>query len=89
MKIGATRREDPHDRLQELSMQVTSPYTLAAWLPTPTPFRMEAAAHQHFAAKRINFRGSGAGTEFFHVAEAEAAAYVIGAGETGRTLIGL
>jgi hypothetical protein len=77
MKIGATRREDPQIRLHELSMQVPSPYTLAGWLPTPTPFRLEAAVHQHFISKRINFRGAGAGTEFFHVSVAEAAAYVV------------
>jgi hypothetical protein len=78
MKIGATRKDSPVDRLKELSRHVTSPFTLAAWLPTPTPFRQEAAAHAHFKDKRINARncGSGAGTEFFHVSTAEAAEWV-------------
>jgi hypothetical protein len=49
---------------------VTSPFRLAAWLPTPTPFRLEAQTHAHFAAKRI--REAGAGTEFFRIGEEEA-----------------
>ena len=76
MKIGATRREDPLVRLREISRFVTEPFILAAWLPTPTPFRQEAAAHRFFNEKRINFRGSGAGTEFFHVTTAEVVGYV-------------
>ena len=78
MKIGFTRKEDPKKRLRELSRYVTSPFTLAAWLPTPTPLRFEAVAHLHFKDKRINFRGSGAGTEFFRIDEAEAVTYVVG-----------
>ena len=74
MKIGATRREDPHIRLRELSRFVTSPFILAAWLPTSTPFRLEAAAHIYFKEKRITAKG--AGTEFFHVVEEEARGYV-------------
>jgi hypothetical protein len=70
MKIGATRREDPNLRLRELSRYVTSPFRLAAWLPTPTPFRLEAQTHAHFVAKRI--REAGAGTEFFRIGEEEA-----------------
>lgn len=75
MKIGATRKEDPHVRLRQLSGLVTTPFILAAWLPTPVPFRMEAAAHLHFKQQRINQRGSGAGTEFFRIGMAEAQAY--------------
>ena len=71
MKIGATRRDDPQIRLRELSQYVTVPFTLAAWLPTPTPFRLEADIHKYFEEKRINTRGSGAGTEFFQIGEAE------------------
>ena len=73
MKIGATRREDPGLRLRELSRYVTSPFVLAAWLPTPTPFRLEAQAHTHFGAKRI--REAGAGTEFFRISVEAAAGY--------------
>ena len=76
MKIGATRRDSPEVRLRELSSHVTSPFTLAAWLRTQTPFRMEAAAHAHFKDKRINSRGSGAGTEFFHISTTEAVEWV-------------
>ncbi len=72
MKIGATRREDPQIRLRELSRHVSSPYILSAWVPTPTPFRLEKTAHLHFKAQRINFKGSGAGTEFFRISSAEA-----------------
>ena len=74
MKIGATRRETPHPRLREISRYVTSPFKLAAWIPTPTPFRIESQMHAHFGAKRI--RAAGAGTEFFHVSEAESKAFV-------------
>jgi hypothetical protein len=74
MKIGATRRETPEPRLRELSRCVTSPFRLAAWLPTPTPFRVEAQAHAFFGARRI--REVGAGTEFFRIGDAEAVAFV-------------
>jgi hypothetical protein len=73
MKIGATRRNDPSLRLRELSRYVTTPFTLVGWIPTPTPFCLESAAHAHFGAKRI--REAGAGTEFFRIGEAEAKAY--------------
>jgi hypothetical protein len=76
MKIGATRKEDPHTRLRQLSSFVTTPFVLAAWLPTPRPFQLEAAAHLHFKQQRINQRRSGAGTEFFRISVAEAVAYV-------------
>lgn len=78
MKIGATRKEDPLIRLRQLSRYVTSPFVLSAWLPTPMPFRLEAAAHLHFKRQRMNSRGCGAGTEFFTVTAAEAGAYVGG-----------
>ena len=78
MKIGATHKEDPDVRLRQISSFVTTPFILVAWLPTPTPFRMEAAAHRHFSQQRINSRGSGAGTEFFRIGEAEAVTYVAG-----------
>jgi hypothetical protein len=74
MKIGATRRETATPRLRELSRHVTSPFKLAAWLPTPTPFRLEMQAHAFFGDKRI--REAGAGTEFFHIGGGEASAYV-------------
>jgi hypothetical protein len=79
MKIGATRRETAAPRLRELSRYVTSPFKLAAWLPTPTPFRMETQAHAFFGDRRI--RAAGAGTEFFHIGGEEARAYVTRAGE--------
>ena len=75
MKIGATRRETPAPRLRELSSYVTSPFKLIAWIPTPTPFRVEAQTHAHFGPKRI--RQAGAGTEFFRITDAEAVAYVL------------
>jgi hypothetical protein len=63
-------------RLRELSSYVTEPFVLARWVPTPTPFKLEAAVHRHFQSARINSRGSGAGTEFFRVGVAAAAAWV-------------
>ena len=80
MKIGCTRRENPLVRLREISQYVTSPFILSAWLPSLTPFMLEAVTHKHFNDKRINTRGSGAGTEFFNVSEAEAVAYCVGNG---------
>ena len=74
MKIGATRRETPEPRLRELSLCVTSPFRLAAWMPTLTPFRLEVQAHAFFGSRRI--REAGAGTEFFRIGDAEAQAYV-------------
>ena len=74
MKIGATRRDDPHIRLRELSRHVTVPFTLVGWIPTPAPFRLESATHAHFAAKRI--RNAGAGTEFFNIDAAIVEEYV-------------
>ena len=72
-KIGATRRSDPATRLRELSRHVTVPFTLTGWIPTPTPFRLEAVAHLHFAAERI--KHAGAGTEFFRIGAEEVEAY--------------
>lgn len=73
-KIGATRRDTPLPRLSELSHGVTSPFKLTAWIPTPTPFRLESQTHARFTAKRI--RNTGAGTEFFNLSEVETAAYI-------------
>ncbi len=74
MKIGATRREDPEVRLRELSRHVTTPFVLAAWIPTATPFRLEKQAHMHFDGQRL--RGvRGTGTEFFAVGVEEARVY--------------
>jgi hypothetical protein len=74
MKIGATRRESPDKRLREISRFVTEKFILAAWVPTPNPFKLEKAAHLYFEDERINSRrgGSGAGTEFFKITSAEA-----------------
>jgi hypothetical protein len=74
MKIGATRRDSPDQRLQQLSRFVTEKFILVAWVPTPFPFKLEKAAHLHFKDERINSRrgGSGAGTEFFKITSAEA-----------------
>jgi hypothetical protein len=75
MKIGATRRDSPDQRLREISRYVTEMFVLVAWIPTPKPFKLEAAAHQHFDRQRINSRsgGTGAGTEFFRITSVEAA----------------
>ena len=76
MKIGATRREDPMIRLQELSRHVTSPFKLCGVIRTATPFRLEAKAHAHFDGRRLNRRGQGVGTEFFAVCEKEVGVYL-------------
>ena len=76
MKIGATRRDSPLMRLREISSYTTTPFILIAWHPSPHPFRLEVAAHLYFREKRINARGSGAGTEFFHISAADALQWV-------------
>ena len=78
MKIGATRRDNPHIRLREISRCVTSPFILSGWLPSPTPFREEAKAHIQFAAQII--KCAGAGTEFFTIGKGDAEAYVVAMG---------
>ena len=76
MKIGATRRSDPLNRLREISRYTTTPFRLVAWRPSARPFNLEAVAHFHFRKQRINTRGAEAGTEFFHISAAEAAEWV-------------
>ena len=69
IKIGCTRRHDPMVRLGELSRYVPIPFKLLFWIPTSTPFSLEAKIHKFFATKRI--RNKGAGTEFFAMAADE------------------
>ena len=76
MKIGATRRSDPLNRLREISRYTTTPFRLVAWRPSARPFNLEAVAHFHFRKQRINTRGAEAGTEFFHISVAEAVEWV-------------
>jgi hypothetical protein len=65
VKIGATRRSDPHARLYELSRWVPSPFCLVYWIPTERPFALETKIHRHYAKERIRVKG--AGTEFFNL----------------------
>jgi hypothetical protein len=81
MKIGATRREDPHLRLRELSSYTTTSFSLVAWFPSAAPFSLENIAHKYFKEKRINTRGSGAGTEFFHISAGEVETWFHGLSE--------
>ena len=69
IKIGCTRRHDPMVRLGELSRYVPIQFNLLFWIPSSTPFGLEAKIHRFFAAKRI--RNKGAGTEFFAMAADE------------------
>ena len=80
MKIGASRR-DPHLRLRELSSYTTTSFSLVAWFPSAAPFRLEKTAHEYFKEKRINTRGSGAGTEFFHISAGEVETWFHGLSE--------
>jgi hypothetical protein len=50
-------------------LYVPIPFKLLFWIPSATPFGLEAKIHRFFAAKRI--RNKGAGTEFFAMAAAE------------------
>jgi len=64
-KIGATRKSDPAQRMKEISKCVPSPFKVVYWIPTTTPFKVEAEIHKHFGAYRI--REAGACTEFFNI----------------------
>ena len=77
MKIGATRRDNPYITLREISLGLTSPFILSAWLPSPTPYRAEAKAHIQFAAQRIKCAGAGTRSQFFTIGKGDAEAYVV------------
>jgi len=64
-KIGATRKNDPSQRMREISRCVPSPFEAVYWIPTTTPFKVEAEIHRHFDAYRI--KEAGACTEFFNL----------------------
>ena len=63
LKIGATRRSEPTQRLYEISRYVPVPFRLIAWIPSSFPFQLEAELHRHFETQRL--KSNGAGTEFF------------------------
>jgi hypothetical protein len=63
LKIGATRRSEPTQRLYEISRYVPVPFRLIAWIPSNFPFQLEAELHRHFDTQRL--KANGAGTEFF------------------------
>jgi hypothetical protein len=63
LKIGATKRSEPTQRLYEISRYVPVPFRLIAWIPSSFPFQLEAELHRHFKAQRL--KSNGAGTEFF------------------------
>jgi hypothetical protein len=63
LKIGATRRSEPTQRLYEISRYVPVPFRLIAWIPSSFPFQLEAELHRHFDTQRL--KANGAGTEFF------------------------
>ena len=65
IKIGATRRAGPEQRLYELSRCVPKPFQLLKWIPDRKPFALENLIHQHFAKRRL--KETGAGTEFFEI----------------------
>jgi hypothetical protein len=65
IKIGATRRSGPEQRLYELSRCVPKPFQLLKWIPDHKPFSLENKIHRHFAERRL--KETGAGTEFFEI----------------------
>ena len=64
-KIGATRRSNASERLRELSQHVPQPFKLIYWVPTTTPYKVEADVHRHFHSYRV--RKPGANSEFFDI----------------------
>ena len=66
IKIGATTKDNPHERILQLSgTNVPKHFELIASVPCAKPFKLEKEIHLHFNATRMIKRG--APTEFFKI----------------------
>lgn len=75
VKIGTTRRLDPHERIKELgSASVAFKFNTHAVLFAEDAFALESKLHKHFDDKRVN--KVNVRKEFFHVDVKEVAEYV-------------
>ena len=75
VKIGTTRRLDPHERIKELgSASVPFKFNTHAVLFAEDAFALESKLHKYFNDKRVN--KANVRKEFFHVDVKEVAEYV-------------
>lgn len=69
VKMGATMKDSPYNRLKELSSCLPQSFELLACVPTTDPFAVEKLVHAHFDQFRIKKRSTGRNTEFFMVSK--------------------
>lgn len=70
LKIGLTRRQEPLDRVKELSSaSVPFPFDVHAIHFSADAVQLETALHQHFASKKVNLINQR--KEYFHVTPEE------------------
>lgn len=75
IKIGATMKDTPFERLKQLSgTNVPKSFELIACVPSTDPFSLERKAHAYFKSKRI--RKEGRLTEFFKLDKETASDYI-------------
>jgi hypothetical protein len=67
IKMGATMKDSPYERLKELSRCLPQSFELLACVPSTDPFAVEKMVHAHFERFRIKKRSTGRSTEFFMV----------------------
>ena len=75
VKIGATMKDNPFERIKQLSgTNVPKSFELIACVPSKDPFALEKQVHSHFKAMRI--RKDGRTTEFFKMDRETVSAYL-------------
>jgi hypothetical protein len=75
VKIGATMKDTPFERLKQLSgTNVPKSFELVACVPSTDPFALERKAHAYFKDRRI--RKDGKLTEFFKVDKEAASEFI-------------
>jgi hypothetical protein len=75
IKIGATMKDTPFERLKQLSgTSVPKTFELVACIPSLNPFALEKKAHAFFKDKRI--RKNGRLTEFFKIDKETVSDYI-------------
>ena len=66
VKIGATMKDNPFERIKQLSgTSVPKSFELVACIPSADPFALEKKVHSHFKTARIQKHGRN--TEFFKI----------------------
>jgi hypothetical protein len=77
VKIGATAKENPYERIKSLSgCNVPVPFEMVMCVPSKDPFKLEKEIHLHFKEKRVLKENRL--TEFFEVEKDEVISYMSG-----------